>query len=124
MTDRETVADWVAGYIRAWDSNEPAHIRALFTPDAEYRYRPTDEPVVGHDAITASWLDGPDQAGDYTFSWDIVAVEGGTAAVQGRTDYLAGEAAGRLYANLWVIRFAEDGRAASFTEWYMEPRGA
>ena len=26
---------------------------------------------------------------------------------------------GRRYANLWVIRFADDGRASSYTEWYM-----
>ena len=122
MTDREIVAGWMAGYTRAWDSNAPADIRALFTPDAEYRYRPTDDPRVGPDAITASWLDDADGAGDHTFSWEVVAVDGAAAVVQGRTEYLAGEAAGRVYANLWVIRFADDGRATSFTEWWMEPR--
>jgi hypothetical protein len=37
--------------------------------------------------------------------------------VQGRTDY----ADGRIYANLWVIHLAEDGRAERFVEWFMEP---
>jgi len=26
-----------------------------------------------------------------------------------------------VYANLWVITFADDARARSFVEWYMEP---
>jgi len=41
----------------------------------------------------------------------------GVGIVTGRTDY----ADGRVYANLWVITFAEDGRARSFVEWFMEP---
>ena len=40
--------------------------------------------------------------------------------VQGRTTYTDGD----VYLNLWVIRLADDGRAASFTEWYMEPPSA
>ena len=120
MADRDTVTDWMHAYIRAWDSNDPADIRTLFTPDAEYRFRPYDEPVVGHDAITAEWLDGADEPDDHTFDWEIVAAEGDTGVVQGRTEYLEGDSAGELYENLWIIRFAADGRARSFTEWYME----
>ena len=26
----------------------------------------------------------------------------------------------RTYSNLWVIRFAPDGRAREFTEWWMK----
>lgn len=122
MTDRDAVADWVGRYISAWDSNDLAEVRALFAPDGEYRWNPWDEPVVGHDAITAAWLDHADAAGDHAFTWELVAVEGDTAVVRGRTDYTTGDDAGRRYANLWVVRFDGRGRAASFTEWWMEPR--
>ena len=120
MIDRESVADWVSRYITAWDSNRPADIRSLLTPDAEYRWNPWDEATTGADAITAAWLDHRDEPGDHVFTWEIEAVDGDTAVVRGRTVYTEGPP----YANLWLIRFDADGqRAASFTEWWMTPRG-
>jgi ketosteroid isomerase-like protein len=117
MTDRATVADWVGRYITAWDSNAPADIRALFAPDGSYRFHPWDEPVVGHDAITAAWLDAQDDVGDHTFVWEILALDGDTAVVQGRTTHSDGD----VYDNLWVLRLGADGTATAFTEWFMEP---
>ncbi|TXK19803.1 nuclear transport factor 2 family protein [Homoserinibacter sp. GY 40078] len=115
MTQRDEVARWMAGYRTAWESNEPDEIRALFTPDAEYRYEPFGEPVVGVEAIVASWLESADKPGETEFSWELAGIDGDTAFIDGRTDYPED----RRYANLWVIVFAPDGRARSFTEWYM-----
>ena len=115
MTDSTTVSTWIDGYRRAWDSNAPDDIRALFTEDAEYLTAPFGDARVGHDAIVAGWIKDQDQPGDYTFTWNPVGLDGDTAFVEGDTLY----SDGRRYANLWVIRFAADGRATSFTEWYM-----
>jgi ketosteroid isomerase-like protein len=120
MQGHDLAEDWVQRYERAWATNDPDDVRSLFTPDAEYRFHPWDEPAVGQDAIVEQWLDAQDSADDHTFTWSVVAVEGPTAVVQGRTTYTDGD----VYLNLWVIRFADDGRAASFTEWYMEPPSA
>ena len=38
MTNSETITDWMNGYLRAWDSNAPDDIRALFTDDAELEF--------------------------------------------------------------------------------------
>jgi ketosteroid isomerase-like protein len=119
MTDRATVEAWVERYVVAWDSNDPADVRALFAPDGRYRFHPWDEPIVGHDAITAAWLEGRDEVGDHAFTWEVLAVDGDTAVIQGHTAYTAGEA-GRAYENLWILRLGPDGRATDFTEWYME----
>jgi ketosteroid isomerase-like protein len=118
MTDRETVADWIGRYLRAWDSNDPDDVRDLFTGDAEYRFSPASPPASGHDAIVAAWLDHRDEAGDHDFRWDVVALDGDVAVVQGHTAYTAGADAGHEYENLWVIRFGPDARARSYTEWY------
>ena len=115
MTDSTTLTAWMNGYLRAWDSNDPDDIRALFTDDAEYRTAPFDVPRVGHEAIVAGWIEDQDQPGDYEFEWSEAGLDGDLAFVEGETRY----AEGRRYANLWVIRFAEDGRVGSFTEWYM-----
>lgn len=119
-TSRDAVADWIDRYLRAWDSNDPADVRALFTPDAWYRFYPWGEPITGHDAITAAWLDHRDEAGDHTFTWEVVAIDGEVVVLQGRTVYGSGSSAGKDYKNLWVLRLAPDGRARDFTEWYME----
>jgi len=115
MTDSTTITAWMNGYLKAWDSNEPDDIRALFTDDAEYLTAPFEPARVGVEAIVAGWLEDQDQAGDHTFEWHELAHEGDLAFVNGDTTYDSG----RRYANLWVIRFADDGRASSFTEWYM-----
>jgi ketosteroid isomerase-like protein len=121
MTDATTVTTWMTGYLKAWDSNEPDDIRSLFTDDAEYLTAPFEPARVGVDAIVAGWLDDQDQPGDHAFTWSQLGLEGDTAFVEGDTTYTDG----RRYANLWVIRFAGDGRASSYTEWYMRyPEGA
>ena len=102
----------------AWASNEPEDIRALFTGDATYAYSPNDDkPPRGHDEIVASWLEGKDEPGDCTFEYSVVSENDEVAVVQGVTDYSA--SGGKVYDNLWVIRFAADGRASEFTEWYI-----
>jgi hypothetical protein len=109
---------WVENYKRAWASNEPDDIRALFTTDAIYAYRPNDAKAPrGHDAIVASWLEGRDSPGDYAFEFWVVSEGPKVAVVQAVTDYSA--SGGNVYDNLWVIHFADDGRASEFTEWYM-----
>lgn len=42
-------------------------------------------------------------------------MDGDLAFVEGDTKY----SDGRRYANLWVMRFVEDGRVSAYTEWYM-----
>ncbi|MEV7607093.1 nuclear transport factor 2 family protein [Paenarthrobacter sp. NPDC089322] len=115
MTD---VNAWMDQYLRAWTSNEPDEIRALFTEDAVYNTRPnSDSPWRGHDEIVREWSgDSADQPEDWTFEWTLLGRDGDTAFIQGLTTYLNGEP---TYDNLWVIRFAEDGRARDFTEWFM-----
>ena len=118
-TDGSTDAlrTWVDGYRRAWESNDESDIRALFTPDAEYRYHPHDEPIAGVEAIVADWLENRDEPGDTTFEVTAVNADGATGFVRAITDYVR---KGVVYDNLWVVELAPDGRARAFTEWYMK----
>lgn len=104
-------------YITAWTSNEPDDIRTLFTEDAVYFTSPHEpEPWRGREQIVERWIAGRDEPSDWTFEWKLLGVDGGRAFVQGRTDYRGN---GRSYDNLWIIQLTADGRASSFTEWYM-----
>ena len=116
MTDSISVRRWVAAYRRAWESNDPDEIRALFTEDGDYLTGPFADPWHGHDTIVAKWLEYADAPGDTTFSSTVIGVDGDTGFVEGLTEYPEDN----IFANLWVIEFASDGRARRFTEWYMK----
>src|ERR1700761_6113346 len=117
MTDSKTTVlnDWMALYRRAGEVNDPSEIGALFTDDAVYYNEPFTEPSRGRDAIVAMWNERKDTPGGNTFAWKPVVVTDEVAIVAGETDY-----GSVRFSNLWVIRFAADGRATEFTEWWMD----
>lgn len=116
--DRARVTDWVAGYERAWRSPGTDGLAGLFTEDASYLQGPFRDPVVGLPAIAAMWeqeRDGPDEA--FTMASQVVAVDGDTAVVRVDVEYGDGD----RWADLWLIRFAPNGRCAAFEEWPFSP---
>ncbi len=115
MTDLDRVTAWIDGYVRAWNTNDPADIRALFTEDAEYYTAPFRPPWRGSEQIVEGWLGRKDEPGEATFDWRPVAVTDEVAIIQGTTAYPT-----ETYSNLWVIRLHGDGRCREFTEWWME----
>ena len=111
---------WVDAYVKAWDSNRPDDIAALFTEDAEYFTEPYGKPWKGREDIVREWIERKDEPGDAEFRYEVMHASEDTAFVRGWTKYFTDPP--REYSNLWVIGFAEDGRAAQFTEWYMKHR--
>ncbi|WP_150306851.1 nuclear transport factor 2 family protein [Planctomonas psychrotolerans] len=116
MSNESVLRNWIEAYERAWASNDENHIRALFTEDADYFTEPHASPWHGHDAIVWGWLEARDEPGETTFEWTPLVVTDEIAIAQATTVY----AGGATYSNLWVLRFAPDGRAREFTEWWME----
>jgi hypothetical protein len=115
--DRATLDAWMEGYLRAWRSNDPGDIGALFTEDARYYTAPFREPWSGRQAIAQGWIDRKDEPGEWEFRWEPVLLHEDVALVRGWTHY---EEDPTEFSNLWIIRFAPDGRASEFTEWWME----
>jgi hypothetical protein len=111
--------EWIAGYERAWASNDPEDIGALFAEDARYFTEPFAEPWRGRDAIVAGWLAHRDEPGDATFEWQPLVETPEASIVTGTTTYREPP---RVYSNLWLIRLDADGRCREFVEWYMEQR--
>jgi len=122
--DRSAAQEWLDRYIRAWESNDPEEIAALFTEDATYSYGPFRDDVRGRDAIVASWLEEPDAPGSWSAEYRPLAVEGDTAVANGRSRYVQPDGSPRTeYDNVFLIRFAEDGRCREFREWFVERPG-
>lgn len=106
---------WMNAYLRAWDSNDPADIAALFTEDALYFTAPYDPPWVGREEIVAGWISIEDARGTFEFEWEPVSVAGEVQVVRGTARYPT-----TTYSNLWVLRLTDDGRCREFTEYWME----
>jgi hypothetical protein len=118
MTDLAPLRNWMGGYVRAWNSNDPAEIGALFAEDGQYFTAPFRQPWRGRDAIVAGWLERQDEPGQTRFRWDPVIVTDELCVVQGVTEYLTVPPS--TFSNLWLIRLDQQGQCVEFTEWWME----
>jgi ketosteroid isomerase-like protein len=118
--DRDSVAAWIADYERAWRTPGTDGLAALFTQDATYSQRPYREPVVGLPAIARMWeaeREGADEA--FRMTSEVLAVDGDTAVV--RVEVWYGQPVTQEYRDLWVMRFAADGRCRRYEEWPFWP---
>jgi len=127
--DRTDAQAWLDRYVAAWLSYDADDIASLFTEDVLYRYHPYDDPIVGREAVVASWLgeansDGAstrDAPGTYAAQYEPVAVDGEVVVATGTSSYrerLDGPIV-RVYHNCFVMRFDAEGRCQEFTEYYI-----
>lgn len=120
MVDRAAFGAWIENYERAWRTPGTAGLRELFTEDAGYRHSPYEDPIVGLADIERDWegeREGPDEA--FTMAAEIIAVDGDTGVAKVLVRY--GDPVTQEYLDLWLVRFAEDGRARSYEEWPFWP---
>ncbi|UOY02806.1 YybH family protein [Blastococcus sp. PRF04-17] len=115
--DRAGVMRWVAEYERVWRAGDLAGVTRLFTEDARYLTSPYSEPRTGHAEIQDFWLD--DAGLTFEVGAEPVAVEGRDAVVRLEVRY--GDPQPQEYRDLWVLRFASDGRVEHFEEWAYWP---
>lgn len=114
MTDRASVEQWIGNYERAWRTAGTDSLAELFCEDASYRMSPYEDAAHGLDSIAALWERervGPEE--EFAMSSELVATEGDTAVARIEVAY----ASGTEYRDLWIIRFAKDGRCREFEEW-------
>jgi ketosteroid isomerase-like protein len=117
MTQDEVQA-WLDAYVAAWQSYDKSEIGALFAEDATYAYHPWDtgEALVrGRAVIVESWLEETDAPGSWEAEYRPLLVDGDRAVAVGVTRYDDG----KVYDNLWVLRFDDRNRCVEFVEWYM-----
>jgi ketosteroid isomerase-like protein len=126
--DRASAQAWLDRYVAAWLSYDTDDIRALFTEDIAYRYHPHDDPIVGREAVVASWLGESDSngastrdaPGTYSARYTPVAVDGDVVVATGTSSYSERPDGPivRTYDNCFVMRFDTAGKCREFTEYY------
>jgi ketosteroid isomerase-like protein len=117
---REDVSAWIAAYERAWRRAGTETLAELFTADATYRMSPYANPARGLGEIGELWereRESPDE--QFKAVHEVVAVDGEVAVVRLEVQYGGPD---RLrYRDLWILRFAVDGRCRAFEEWPFWP---
>jgi ketosteroid isomerase-like protein len=114
---RDDVVRWVGRYERAWRDEDVDAVAALFTEDAAYRVSPYEPSAVGHEAIRALWLG--DAGRPFSMDAAVVAVDGAVAVV--RVDVVYRAPVVQEYRDIWLLRFANDGRVEDYEEWAYWP---
>jgi ketosteroid isomerase-like protein len=120
--DRSDLERWLAAYRKAWTSDDPDDIAALFTDNATYSPWPFSEPWRGREQIVDKWIGRGDSKRPWTFEGEeILAFEGDTGVIRGVTHYDPYEEDPEAtYSNIWLVRLDPDGRAREFAEWWIE----
>ncbi|HWM75308.1 MAG TPA: nuclear transport factor 2 family protein [Nocardioides sp.] len=128
--DHAAAQDWLDRYVAAWESYDPDAIAGLFSEDIVYRYHPYDAPIVGLDAVVASWLGEADSddastrddPGTFEATYAPVAVDGDVVVATGTSTYRDAPEGPvvRVYENCFVMRLDDAGRCREFTEYYIK----
>jgi ketosteroid isomerase-like protein len=130
--DHATLQEWLDRYVEAWKSYDPDQVASLFAEDATYRYHPYDEGddvLNGRAAIVADWIEPEgnastrDEPGTYDAHYEPFAVDEDRAVAVGWSRYWTDATQStldRIYHNVFLLRFDEDGRCSDFTELFMK----
>ncbi|MCL5734063.1 MAG: nuclear transport factor 2 family protein [Actinobacteria bacterium] len=122
MSDTAYIDTWLSAYQKAWTSNAPEDIAALFETEARYYTAPFRIPHVGPVAIVEWWIGQEQSSIPWTFDYEIIAREGDLYVVKGVTTYPEGFEAGdspQIYDNIWLVTLDDSGKAREFIEYWM-----
>jgi hypothetical protein len=117
--NKADAAAWIDAYVETWRTPGTDGLSRIFTEDATYRVSPWKKPNKGLEEIASLW-DHARVSADEKFSLDreITAVDGDVAVAKIEVNYLHPF---RRWRDLWIMRFAPDGRCSSFEEWPFSP---
>lgn len=130
--DRQSLQSWLDRYVDAWKTYDPEAIGPLFAEGVTYRYHPydpDDEVVRGREALVRDWIEpegnasSRDEPGTYDASYEPYAIDGDRAVAFGTSSYYTDATRStleRIYYNVFLMRFDDDGRCTEFTEYYLK----
>ena len=123
--DIDVVQAWLDRYVAAWRSYDRNEIEALFTRDTVYYPEPYSEALRGPAAVADAWLGSRDPDGSWRADYRAIGGAGDTGIGMGTSSYLRRDGAiDRVYHNVFVLTFDDDGRCREYREWYMlQPKG-
>ncbi len=119
--DRNAFDRWMEAYGRAWLSNDPQGVAALFTEDAVYAVSPFLEPRRGRDRIVAEWTSDPEGQTEIEFRHEVLAFEGERGVAWfGASFTRRGDGVRVEMDGVIDCAFDDDGRCREHREWYFK----
>jgi ketosteroid isomerase-like protein len=117
---RETFQNWVQSYGEAWEGRDAKAASALFSYDALYYWTPFDEPKRGREGIAAAWQEATSRQRNVTFSYEVLAVTGGTRIARWHTSLERSATARRVELDgILAAEFDSDSACCRrFREWW------
>jgi SnoaL-like domain len=117
-----TVADWLAGYRKAWMDRDADAAAALFTENASYRVQPYEEAHVGPAGVHAYWAGVTATQDAVELRYGTPVVEGNRAAVEWWVTLLS-DGAEITLAGEFMLRFDENGLCEELREYWQFAEG-
>jgi len=123
--DREALSQWVDRFDRAWKTNDPEDIRALF-PETPFEWGgPFGEVWREREAVVAHWLDTVDDYHDLDTSYEILGFSNDFGICRYRASFTRPPKIGRIEEDMiLLVRLDGDGRVVEFREWFARPAGS
>ena len=120
--DRESAAAFVQGYGRSWENWDVAEFVDLFSEDIVYVAHPTQETVVGREALGRYLRKEATEQGKVRVRMGEPVIEGGRVAAEfWVTATSEGEVA--TITGCFIARLESDGRCVSFREYWFDEEG-
>jgi ketosteroid isomerase-like protein len=119
------VVEWLGRYVDVWKSGDASRVVELFSDDAVYYADPFAVPLRGTAEIADFWHSSGDAPDSFTAHYEPVTVTGNLAVATGFSRYFdtARSRVEQEFGNIFVLRFADDGRCTEYREWYMVHEG-
>jgi ketosteroid isomerase-like protein len=120
--DRERAAAFVRSYGRSWENWDVAGFLDLFSDDIVYVAQPTQETVVGREALGRYLQKEATEQGKVRVRMGEPVIDGGRVAAEfWVTATSEGEVA--TITGCFIARLKSDGRCVSFREYWFDEEG-
>ncbi len=117
---QEQFREWLERYFRAWQSNDPDEVTALFSEDAVYYYGPFQTPSVGRRKIVERWISSPEQQTEIQYTCAPLAIHENLGVAHWHVLYRSGKdlSAAIEMDGVLVLKFDDQLRCTEHREWY------
>jgi hypothetical protein len=110
---------WLTKYGKAWEARDAQGFSALFEDNALYYWTPFQAPQKGRDEIAAAFSAAVGKQRDIDFGARILYVEAQLGAAHWSCALTRARTRRRVHIDgIFVVQFAETGKALSFREWW------
>ncbi len=115
---------WLGDYGKAWEAKDGKAFAALFEAEGLYYWTPFEDPKKGVGEIERAFLDAVARQDDIDFGARVLYVQAQLGAAHWSCAFTRTETKKRVHLDgIFVVQFAEGGKALSFREWWHSDEG-